>query len=61
MENYDEENSDQAWLVDVHHLEEEHLVTCVQTTKYLEVLCRYYNRNVHDRSFMVGDLVLRRK
>jgi hypothetical protein len=29
--------------------------------KYLEGLRKYYNRNVHDRSFMVGDLVLHRK
>jgi hypothetical protein len=29
--------------------------------KYLEGLRRYYNRNVKDRFFMVGDLVLRRK
>ena len=54
MENYNEENSDQAQLVELDSLEEECLVTCVRTTKYL-------NRNVNDRFFVVGDLVLRRK
>jgi hypothetical protein len=30
-------------------------------SKYLEGLRRYYNCNVKDRFFVVGDLVLRRK
>ena len=29
--------------------------------KHLEGLRRYYNRNIQERSFMVGDLVLRKK
>jgi len=29
--------------------------------KYLEGLRTYYNRNIHERSFVVGDLVLHRK
>ena len=61
VKNYDKENSDRARLVDVDSLEEERLVTCVRTAKYLEDLWRYYNRNVQERSFTVGDLVLRRK
>ena len=61
VENYNRENSDQAQLVEVDSLEEECLVTYVQTTKYLDGLRRYYNHNVNDRFFVVGDLVLRRK
>jgi hypothetical protein len=61
VEHYDEENSDEAQADDINHLEEERLVTCVQMTKYLDGLCRYYNRNVNDRFFMVEDLVLHRK
>ena len=61
MENYNEENSDQARLVEVDNLEEECLVTCVWMAKYLNGLRRYYNRNVNDRFFVVGDLVLRKK
>lgn len=34
---------------------------CVHMAKYLEGLQRYYNRNIHERSFMVGNLVLSRK
>ena len=61
VENYNEENSNQARLVELDSLEEEHLVTCVRTAKYLNSLHRYYNRNVNGRFFMVGDLVLCRK
>ena len=61
VENYNEENSDQAWLVEVDSLEEERLVSCVRIVKYLDSMRRYYNRNVNDRFFMVGDLVLRKK
>ena len=61
VENYNEENSDQARLIEVDNLEKEHLVTCVQTTKYLNDLRRYYNHNVNDQFFVVGDLVFRRK
>jgi hypothetical protein len=35
VENY-KENSDQAQLIEVDILEEERLVSCVHTTKYLE-------------------------
>ena len=48
VENYNEENSDQAWLIEVDNLEEERLVTCVRAAKYLDSLGRYYNRNVND-------------
>ena len=46
IENYDEENN---------------LVTCVLTAKYLDSLRKYYNRNIQERSFTVGDMVLRRR
>ena len=61
MENYNEENSDQAWLIELDSLEEERLVSCVQIAKYLDSVQRYYNRNINDRFFMVGDLVLCKK
>ena len=48
VENYNKENSEQAWLVEVDSLEEERLVTCVRMAKYLDVLRRYYNHNVND-------------
>ena len=47
--------------IEVDSLEEERLVTYVQMAKYLDGLWRYYNHNVNDQFFVVGDLVLRRK
>ena len=38
VENYNEENFDQARLIEVDSLEEEHLVTYVRTVKYLDGL-----------------------
>ena len=61
VENYNEENSDKAQLVELDNLEEERLVTCVWTAKYVDGLRRYYNCNVDDRFFVVVDLVLRSK
>ena len=61
MENYNEENSNQARLVELDSLEEEHLVTYVWMAKYLNGLRSYYNCNVNDRFFMVQDPVLRKK
>ena len=61
IENYDEENNDQARQDDVDWLEEERLVTCVRMAMYLDSLRKYFNRNIQERSFMVDDMVLRRK
>ena len=61
VENYDEEQAAVVRTEDVDRAEEERLITCVRTTKYLEGLLRYYNRNIKGRLFAVGDLILRRK
>ena len=61
VENYNEESSNQARLVELDSLEEECLVSCVRTAKYLDNMRRYYNRNVNDRFFIVGDLLLHKK
>lgn len=61
LENYSEEASDQAREVDINAAEEQHLDSCARTTKYLATVRKYYNRNVKERLFAVGDLVLRRK
>ena len=61
VEHYDEEQAVAVWTEDVNRVEEERLITYVHTTKYLEGLQRYYNRNIRGRSFAVGDLVLCRK
>jgi hypothetical protein len=61
VENHDEEKLSEARELGVKCAEEHRLDTCARTAKYMEGLHRYYNRNVKDRFFMVGDLVLRRK
>ena len=59
--NYDEEQAVAIQIEDVDRAEEECLITCVHTAKYLESLRRYYNHNIKGRSFAIDDLVLRRK
>ena len=54
VENYDEEQAATVRTEDVDRAEEERLITCVRTAKYLEGLRRYYNRNVKGRSFAVA-------
>jgi hypothetical protein len=58
VENHDEERSTEARELKVNCTEEQCLDTCKRTAKYLEGLCRYYNRNIKDRFFVVIDLVL---
>ena len=41
VENYNEENSDLAQLIEVDSLEEEHLVTYVWTAKYFDDMRKY--------------------
>ena len=59
--NYDEEQVAAVRTEDVDRAEEERLITCVRTAKYLEGMRRYYNRNIKGHSFAVGDLILHRK
>ena len=61
VENYDEEQAAAVRTEDIDRAEEECLITCVRTAKYLEGLWRYYNRNIKGRSFAVDDLILHRK
>jgi hypothetical protein len=61
VENFDEDRSDEARELEVNCFEERRLDSCVRTAKYLAVLRRYYNKNVKERLFVVGDLVLKWK
>ena len=61
VEHYNEEQAAAVQTEDIDRAEEEHLITCIRTAKYLEGLRRYYNHNIKGHSFAVGDLVLRRK
>jgi hypothetical protein len=61
VENFDEDRSDEARELEVNCSEERQLDSYVCTVKYLAILRRYYNRNVKERPFVVGDLVLKWK
>jgi hypothetical protein len=61
VKNHDKERSSKARELEVNCIKEHCLDTCVRMAKYLEGMRRNYNRNIKDRFFVVGDLVLRRK
>jgi len=61
VENFDQSSADIARELEINGMEEKRLISCLRTTKYLEAIRRYHNRNVKDRSFVVGDLVLKWK
>jgi hypothetical protein len=58
VEHYDEGVSEDSRRVDIDGLKEAHYAALVQSARYLEGIRRYHNRNVKERSFNVGDLVL---
>jgi hypothetical protein len=57
---YDEGISEDSRRVDIDGLEEARCAALVLSARYLECIRRYHDRNVKERSFNVGDLVLRR-
>jgi hypothetical protein len=60
VEQYDEGISKDSRRVDIDGLEEACCAALVQSARYLEGIRRYHGRNVKERSFNVGDLVLHR-
>jgi hypothetical protein len=59
VEQYDEGISEDSRRVDIDGLEEACCAALVQSARYLEGIRRYHDRNVKERSFNVGDVVLR--
>jgi hypothetical protein len=59
VEQYDEGISEDSRRVDIDGLEEARCAALVQLARYLEGIRRYHDRNVKERSFNIGDLVLR--
>jgi hypothetical protein len=58
VEHYDEGVSEDNRRVDIDGLEEARCAALVQSGRYVEGILRYHDRNVKERSFNVGDLVL---
>jgi hypothetical protein len=60
VEHYDEGISEDSKRVDINRLEEACCAALIQSARYLEGIRRYHDRNIKERSFNDGDLVLRR-
>jgi transposase InsO family protein len=60
FENIAEAEAEATRLEDIDVMEEERLNTVIQLARYQQTLRRYHDKVVRHRSFVVGDLVLRR-
>jgi hypothetical protein len=57
---YNEGEADEVRQLELDSVEEAHCTAFVQSARYLQGIRRYHDRNVKERSFSIGDLVLRR-
>jgi hypothetical protein len=60
VKQYNEGIFEDSRRVDIDGLEEARCAALVQSTRYVEGIWRYHDRNVKEGSFNDGDLVLRR-
>jgi hypothetical protein len=60
VEMYSEGEADEARQLELDSVEEARCTALVQSARYLQGIRRYHDRNIRERSFSVGDLVLRR-
>ena len=58
VDQYDEGVADETRQINIDSLEEARYAALVQSARYLEGIRRYHDRNIKERSFNVGDLVL---
>lgn len=59
VRHYDEDKAEKAAQEDSVRLEEEREAAVIESACYQQLQRKYHSRNVHDRSFSVGDLVMR--
>jgi hypothetical protein len=59
VEMYNEGEADEARQLELESVEEAHCTTLVQSARYLQGFRPYHDRNVRERSFSIGNLVLR--
>ena len=57
--NYNKNEAELTRCTDIDLAEEHRLTASIQHARYEQQLWRYHDRNVHERDFNVGDLVLR--
>ena len=60
MEAYQKGEADEARQLKLDSVEEARVNTLTQSARYLQGVRRYHDCNVQQRSFSIGDLVLRR-
>jgi hypothetical protein len=58
IQHYEEGAAEETRKVDLHSIEEHRVAALMRHTRYEQQLRHYHNRNVRERSFNVGDLVL---
>ena len=58
-QNYDKGEAKTTRQTDLDLAEEHRLTAALQHARYEQQLCRYHDKNVQQRDFNVGDLVLR--
>jgi len=61
VKNLDQSSADITRELEINCIEEKRLISCLRIAMYFEAIRQYHNRNVKDRSFVVGDLVLKWK
>ena len=60
IQQYDDGEIEQQRMVDIDTTEEQRLAALLHNSVYLQGLRRFHDKSVQERSFQVGDLVLRR-
>jgi hypothetical protein len=60
IQHYQEGTAEETRKVDLESIEEHRVAALMRHTRDEQQLRRYHDHNVHERSFNVGDLVLRR-
>ena len=60
IQQYDDGEIEQQRMVDIDTTEEQRLTALLHNSVYLQGLRRFHDKSVQERSFQVGDLVLRR-
>jgi hypothetical protein len=60
VEMYNEGEADKARQLELDSVEEARCTALVQSARYLQGIWRYHDHNMRERSFVIGDLVLRR-
>jgi hypothetical protein len=58
IQHYEEGTAEETHKVDLDSIEEHHVAALMRHTRYDQQLRRYHDRNVRERSFNMGDLVL---